>query len=123
MNDIRVLVVDDSLVSRKILIKMLKNIGLNDVVEAVEGKDGLTKVRNGDVKFIITDWNMPEMDGLEFIQAIKKEPQYQGIPILMVSTRSEKEDIITAIKTGANSYMAKPFTRKVLKEKILSMLQ
>jgi two-component system chemotaxis response regulator CheY len=117
---LKILIVDDSSTMRRIIINTLSRIGYSDVVEAEHGKAGLEKLGQGGVEMIITDWNMPEMDGLEFVQTVRG--QNQNIPILMVTTNAAKEDIVQALQSGVNNYVVKPFTPETLKEKIESLL-
>jgi two-component system chemotaxis response regulator CheY len=111
------LVVDDSVTMRRIMINALQRIGYTDVVEAVDGRDALTYFDES-ISFIITDWNMPQMSGLDFARAVRANPVGQTVPILMVTTRGAREDIVTAVEAGVNNYILKPFTPSVLKEKI-----
>ena len=112
------LVVDDSLTMRRIVINTLKAIGYADIVEAAHGKEAYLKLTSEGADFIITDWNMPEMSGLEFVKAIRANHQYEHLPILMVTTRGNKDDVIEAMKARVNNYLVKPFTAPGLKEKI-----
>jgi len=105
---------------RRIIINTLSRIGYSDVVEGEHGKAGLEKLAQGGIEMIITDWNMPEMDGLEFVNAVRG--QNSSIPILMVTTNAAKEDIVAALQAGVNNYVVKPFTPETLKEKIESLL-
>ena len=105
---------------RRIIINTLSRIGYTDVVEGENGKSGLEKLGQGGVEMIITDWNMPEMDGLEFVKTVRG--QNAAIPILMVTTNAAKEDIVEALQAGVNNYVVKPFTPETLKEKIESLL-
>lgn len=123
MSDLKILAVDDSPTMRRIIINTLKRAGYGDVTEASDGKDALAKLKVDKFNFVITDWNMPEMDGLTFVTNIRKTPEYKDLPILMVTTRSVKDDIIEAMKAGVNNYIVKPFTPETLKEKIESTLQ
>lgn len=116
----KILIVDDSSTMRRIIINTLSRIGYTDVVEGENGKNGLEKLGQGGVEMIITDWNMPEMDGLEFVKTVRA--QNAGIPILMVTTNAAKEDIVEALQAGVNNYVVKPFTPETLKEKIESLL-
>ncbi|HLP29747.1 MAG TPA: response regulator, partial [Geothrix sp.] len=104
----------------RIIINTLSRIGYTDVVEGENGKNGLEKLGQGGVEMIITDWNMPEMDGLEFVKTVRG--QNPAIPILMVTTNAAKEDIVEALQAGVNNYVVKPFTPETLKEKIESLL-
>ena len=122
MADLKILAVDDSPTMRRIILNTLKRAGFTDVVEAVDGKDALAKMEVDNFNFVITDWNMPEMDGLTFVTTLRKSEQYKSLPILMVTTRSVKDDIIEAMKAGVNNYIVKPFTPDTLKDKIDQIL-
>jgi two-component system chemotaxis response regulator CheY len=115
------LVVDDSLTMRRIIINALQRIGYNDTVEASDGKEALEKF-DGSIGFVITDWNMPSMSGVEFARAIRANSVGASVPILMVTTRGAREDIVAAVEAGVNNYILKPFTPSVLKEKIDRLL-
>lgn len=122
MSDMKILAVDDSSTMRRIILNTLKRAGFENVVEAENGKDALAKLEKEKVDFVITDWNMPEMDGLTFVSNLRKSSDYAKLPVLMVTTRSVKEDIVEALKAGVNSYIVKPFTPDTLKEKIDQVL-
>jgi two-component system chemotaxis response regulator CheY len=115
------LVVDDSATMRRIVVNALKSIGYDNVVEAADGSDALQKC-DATIELVITDWNMPVMGGLEFVKSLRAAPQHSRTPILMVTTRSVKEDILQAVEAGVSSYILKPFTPQVLKEKIDQIL-
>lgn len=119
----RFLVVDDSPTMRRIVVNALKTFGFEDVVQAEDGQDGLNKLKEETVDFVITDWNMPNMTGLELIKAIRSDDDLKHLPILMVTTRGLKQDIVEALKAKANNYVVKPFTPQVLKEKITAVLK
>lgn len=120
---IRFLVVDDSPTMRRIVINALKNIGYTDIVEAEDGKDALAKLYAEKIDFIITDWNMPNMTGLELTKAVRSDPNFANIPILMVTTRGMKQDVLEALQARVNNYIVKPFTPQILKEKIEQILK
>ncbi len=120
---IRFLVVDDSPTMRRIVINALKNIGYTEIVEAEDGKDALAKLYVEKIDFIITDWNMPNMNGLELTKAVRSDPNFANIPILMVTTRGMKEDVLEALQARVNNYIVKPFTPQILKEKIEQILK
>lgn len=115
------LVVDDSVTMRRIMINALQRIGYTEVVEASDGHEAMT-LFDDSVSFIITDWNMPVMSGLEFARSVRAMPSGHSVPILMVTTRGAREDIVTAVEAGVNNYILKPFTPSVLKEKIDRLL-
>ncbi len=121
--DLKILAVDDSPTMRRIIINTLKRAGFNDITEATDGKDALAKLKVDNFNFVITDWNMPEMDGLTLVTQIRKTEEYKDLPILMVTTRSVKDDIIQAMKAGVNNYIVKPFTPDTLKEKISQTIE
>jgi len=123
MRNLKILAVDDSPTMRRIIINTLKRAGFSDVDEATDGKDALAKMQVDDFDFIITDWNMPEMDGLAFVNSVRAEDKYKALPILMVTTRCVKDDIVQAMKAGVNSYIVKPFTPDTLKDKIKQILR
>ena len=118
----KILAVDDSPTMRRIIINTLKRAGFPDVIEASDGKDALAKLKVEEINFVITDWNMPEMDGLAFVNALRSSNEYKSMPVLMVTTRSVKDDIVEALKAGVNNYIVKPFTPDTLKEKIEQVL-
>jgi two-component system, chemotaxis family, chemotaxis protein CheY len=115
------LIVDDSATMRRILMNTLKKIGHDQFVEAENGEQALQKFKEGGVDVIITDWNMPVMNGLDLILAVRK--YNPNVPILMVTTNAAKSDIIEAIKAGANNYIVKPFTPDTLEGKLSSIIQ
>jgi two-component system, chemotaxis family, chemotaxis protein CheY len=123
MASLKFLIVDDSLTMRRIVINTLKSLGFDNVVEAVDGKDAMTKILSEGADFLITDWNMPEMNGLELTRWVRSGSPSQDMPILMVTTRGNKEDVIEAMKVRVNNYIVKPFTAQGLKEKIDAILK
>ncbi len=115
----KLLVVDDSSTMRRIIKNTLQRLGYEDILEAehgVEAWNHMTTVEGIDV--LITDWNMPEMNGLELVKKVRAEDKYKDIPIIMVTTEGGKSEVITALKAGVNNYIVKPFTPQVLKEKL-----
>ena len=114
----RALVIDDSRTVRAIIRKTLTEVGL-DVVEAGNGREGLEQLRDAeDVGVVLVDWNMPVMNGLEFIRAVRAERAYDAIRIMMVTTETEQEQVVRALDAGANEYLMKPFTRDILIAKL-----
>ena len=115
----KLLVVDDSSTMRRIIKNTLQRLGYEDIFEAengVEAWDILDK--NSDMGVLITDWNMPEMNGLELVKKTRADSRFVDIPIIMITTECGKVEVITAIKAGVNNYIVKPFTPQVLKEKL-----
>lgn len=117
------LVVDDSPTMRRIVINALKTFGYSELTEAEDGQDALNKLLSDPVDFVITDWNMPNMTGLELTKAIRSNDALKHLPILMVTTRGLKQDIIEALQAKVNNYVVKPFTPQVLKEKLDAVLK
>ena len=114
----RTLVIDDSRVKRIVIGNILREIGM-EVIEAGNGAEGLEQMRiEPDVDLILVDWNMPVMDGLEFIRAVRSQRAYDGVRIVMVTTETESEQVARAFHAGANEYIMKPFTKDVLVAKI-----
>jgi len=119
----KVLVVDDSSTMRRIIVNTLARLGYKDVVQGADGVEAWEAMqKNPDIGVVITDWNMPNMNGLELVKKIRAEEKYADIPIIMVTTEGGKAEVITALKAGVNNYIVKPFTPQVLKEKLQAVL-
>lgn len=116
------MVVDDSATMRRIVSNSLERLGYASIVEAADGQEALDGF-DSSVGFIITDWNMPVMSGLDFVRTLRARDDGKTVPILMVTTRSVREDIVQAAQAGVNNYVVKPFTPEVLKSKIDQVLQ
>ncbi len=116
--DIKILVVDDMATMRRIIKSLLEQLGFTNIDEAEDGKVALQKLEKGHYDFVITDWNMPNMTGIELVQAIRANENLKHLPVLMVTAEAKKENVIMAIKAGVNNYVVKPFTAETLKEKI-----
>jgi two-component system chemotaxis response regulator CheY len=123
MASIKILIVDDSITIRRIITNALKTVGFTETIEASNGREALEKLTSGKVDFIITDWNMPEMNGLDLIKEIRANPIYSSMPILMITTRGTEHDVVEALQAKVNSYIMKPFTPQELKEKIEGILK
>ena len=117
------LIVDDFSTMRRILRNLLKESGFHNVEEAEDGEDALAKMNKHNFDFIITDWNMPNMDGLLLLETIRQQEKWAKLPVLMVTAEAKKENIIAASKAGASGYMVKPFTAAILEQKIEQILQ
>ncbi|MCL7461892.1 chemotaxis response regulator CheY [Pseudomonas sp. NW5] len=113
-----ILVVDDFPTMRRIVRGLLKELGFNNVEEAEDGQDALNKLRSGKFEFVVSDWNMPNLDGLDMLKAIRADAALQHLPVLMVTAEAKKENIIAAAQAGANGYVVKPFTAATLEEKL-----
>lgn len=116
--NIKILVVDDFPTMRRIIRNLLKDLGYENVDEAEDGAMGLEKLRNGSFDFVVSDWNMPNLDGLEMLKQIRADANLSAMPVLMVTAEAKKENIIAAAQAGANGYVVKPFTAATLEEKL-----
>lgn len=116
--NLRFLVVDDFSTMRRIVRNLLKELGFNNVDEAEDGADALNKIKTKGFDFVISDWNMPNMDGLELLKSIRASADIASLPVLMVTAEAKKENIIAAAQAGASGYVVKPFTAATLEEKL-----
>ena len=116
--DLNFLVVDDFSTMRRIVCNLLKELGYNKIEEAEDGVDALEKIRAGQIDFVVADWNMPNMDGLELLKTIRADDALKHIPVMMVTAEAKKENIIAAAQAGASGYVVKPFTAAILEEKL-----
>lgn len=116
--NLRFLVVDDFATMRRIVRNLLQDLGYKNVEEAEDGQDALAKLRSEKTDFVISDWNMPNMDGLQMLTEIRKDDALKALPVLMVTAEAKKENIIAAAQAGANGYVVKPFTAAILEEKL-----
>lgn len=121
--NIKILVVDDFPTMRRIIRNLLKELEFVNVDEAEDGAIGLEKLKAGNYGFVVSDWNMPNMDGLAMLQAIRATPSMAKLPVLMVTAEAKKENIIAAAQSGANGYVVKPFTAITLEEKITKIFE
>ena len=113
----RVLIVDDSITARKVIERSLTSLGIKRIYEAKDGTEGVhILTKNPTTDIIIVDWEMPVMDGLEFIKNVRAHPEFQKVKIIMASSKHSKEDVITALKAGADNYIAKPFSDQTLSQ-------
>jgi two-component system chemotaxis response regulator CheY len=116
---LKLLVVDDSSTMRRIIKNTLARLGHKDVLEGADGVEGWEQLdAHPEVDMLITDWNMPEMNGLELVKKVRADERFKDLPIIMVTTEGGKAEVITALKAGVNNYIVKPFTPQVLKEKL-----
>lgn len=116
--NIAFLVVDDFPTMRRIVRSLLKELGFNNVEEAEDGQEALTKLKGGGFDFVVADWNMPNLDGMEMLKQIRADPDLSKLPVLMVTAEAKKENIIAAAQAGASGYVVKPFTAATLDEKL-----
>ena len=115
---LRFLVVDDFSTMRRIVRNLLKELGFTKVDEAEDGAIALQKLRGGEFDFVVSDWNMPNMDGLQLLQAVRADPALKHLPVLMITAEAKKENIIAAAQSGASGYIVKPFTAATLGDKL-----
>ena len=116
----RALVIDDSKAVRSIIGKIMRELGFGEVVEAGNGLEALERLKEkGKPQIALVDWNMPEMNGYEFVCAVRADSAYDDVPLMMVTTETEMAQVITALEAGANEYVMKPFTKDVLREKLI----
>jgi two-component system chemotaxis response regulator CheY len=116
--NMKFLVVDDFSTMRRIVRNLLKELGFTNVDEAEDGVVALQKLKNGHFQFVITDWNMPNMTGIDLLKNIRADPELKALPVLMITAEAKKENIIEAAQSGASGYIVKPFTAAVLEEKL-----
>lgn len=114
----KILIVDDFSTMRRIVKNVLKQIGFENIEEAEDGVQAVAKLQGGGYGFIVSDWNMPNMDGMELFQKVRANPVTKEIPFLMVTAEAEKDKVILAIQAGVNNYIVKPFTAEIFKEKM-----
>ncbi len=114
----KILVVDDFSTMRRIVKNLLRDLGFTNTVEADDGKTALPILEAGGIDFLVTDWNMPGMTGIDLLKAVRANPSLVDLPVLMVTAEAKREQIIMAAQAGVNGYVIKPFTATTLKEKI-----
>ncbi|MBU8850146.1 MAG: response regulator [Desulfobacterales bacterium] len=121
--NIKILLVDDFATMRKVIKNLLKQSGYNNIVEAEDGVDALKVLKSEKVDFVISDWNMPNMTGIELLKAVRADSDLSGLPFLMVTAEGLKENVVVAVKAGVSNYIVKPFTAEVLNEKIKKIIE
>jgi two-component system chemotaxis response regulator CheY len=120
---LKYLVVDDFSTMRRIVRNLMKELGYTNVEEAEDGAIALQKLRAGSFDFVVTDWNMPNMDGLTLLQTVRSDPNLKHLPVLMITAEAKKENIIAAAQAGASGYIVKPFTAGTLGEKMAKIFE
>ncbi len=114
----KILVVDDFSTMRRIIKNLLRDLGFTNVSEADDGSTALPMLQNGDFDFVVTDWNMPGMQGIDLLREIRKDDKLKHMPVMMVTAEAKKEQIVAAAQAGVNGYIVKPFTAATLKGKL-----
>jgi two-component system chemotaxis response regulator CheY len=116
--DMNILVVDDFVTMRRIIKGSLKKIGFNNVIEAEDGHLALDELKKSKIGLVISDWNMPNMTGIELLRTIRKDKDLKDVPFIMVTAEGQRENVLHAVQEGVNNYVVKPFTPEILAEKI-----
>ncbi len=116
--EMKILIVDDFSTMRRIIKNLLRDLGFNNTQEADDGKTGLPMLQGGTYDFLVTDWNMPGMSGIDLLKAVRVDDNLKSLPVLMVTAESKRDQIVEAAQAGVNGYIVKPFTATTLKEKI-----
>ncbi|MDB2386245.1 chemotaxis response regulator CheY [Shewanella sp.] len=116
--NMKILVVDDFSTMRRIIKNLLRDLGFNNTQEADDGSTALPMLQKGEFDFVVTDWNMPGMQGIDLLKAIRADDSLKHLPVLMVTAEAKREQIIAAAQAGVNGYVVKPFTAATLKEKL-----
>ena len=116
--NMKILIVDDFSTMRRIIKNLLRDLGFTNTSEADDGSSALPMLQNGNFDFLVTDWNMPGMTGIDLLKAVRADDKLKNLPILMVTAEAKRDQIIEAAQAGVNGYVVKPFTAAVLKEKI-----
>ena len=114
----KILIVDDFSTMRRIIKNLLRDLGYNNTSEADDGTTALPMLQTGQYDFLVTDWNMPGMQGIDLLKAVRSDASISSLPVLMVTAESKREQIVEAAQAGVNGYIVKPFTAQTLKEKI-----
>lgn len=114
----KILIVDDFSTMRRIIKNLLRDLGFNNTHEADDGNTALPLLKQGDFEFLVTDWNMPGMQGIDLLKAVRADEKLSKLPVLMVTAEAKREQIVEAAQAGVNGYIVKPFTAATLKEKI-----
>jgi len=114
----KILIVDDFSTMRRIIKNLLRDLGFDNTQEADDGTTALPMIKSGGFDFVVTDWNMPGMQGIDLLKEIRSDSALAGLPVLMVTAESKREQIVEAAQAGVNGYIVKPFTAQTLKEKI-----
>lgn len=121
--NMKILIVDDFSTMRRIIKNLLRDLGFTNTHEADDGTTALPILRNGNFDFLISDWNMPGMTGIDLLKAVRADPTLASLPVLMVTAESKREQIIAAAQAGVNGYVVKPFTAAILEEKIKKIFE
>jgi two-component system chemotaxis response regulator CheY len=116
--NMKILVVDDMATMRRIVKTVLKQLGFSNIVEAENGEEGLQKLRSDTFQFVVSDWNMPVMTGIDMLRAIRADENLKAIPVLMVTAEAQQANLVEAVQAGVSNYIVKPFTAETMQEKL-----
>lgn len=119
----KILVVDDMVTMRRIVKNVLKQLGFSNIDEAENGQDGLQKLRAGQYNFVVSDWNMPVMTGIDMLRAIRADEKLKAIPVLMVTAEAQQSNLVEAVQAGVSNYIVKPFTAEIMQEKLAKIFK
>lgn len=121
--NMKILVVDDMVTMRRIVKNVLKQLGFANLDEAENGQDGLQKLRTGTYDFVVSDWNMPVMTGIDMLRAIRADEKLKAIPVLMVTAEAQQSNLVEAVQAGVSNYIVKPFTAETMQEKLAKIFK
>lgn len=119
----KILVVDDMVTMRRIVKNVLKQLGFSNIDEAENGQDGLQKLKASKYDFVVSDWNMPVMTGIDMLRAIRADEQLKAIPVLMVTAEAQQKNLVEAVQAGVSNYIVKPFTADTMQEKLAKIFK
>ena len=119
----KILIVDDMVTMRRIVKNVLKQLGFSNIDEAENGQDGLQKLKSCKYDFVVSDWNMPVMTGIDMLRAIRADEQLKAIPVLMVTAEAQQKNLVEAVQAGVSNYIVKPFTAETMQEKLAKIFK
>ena len=119
----KILIVDDMVTMRRIVMNVLKQLGFSNIDEAENGQDGLQKLKSSKYDFVVSDWNMPVMTGIDMLRAIRADEQLKAIPVLMVTAEAQQKNLVEAVQAGVSNYIVKPFTAETMQEKLAKIFK
>lgn len=121
--NMKILIVDDMVTMRRIVKNVLKQLGFSNIDEAENGQDGLQKLKSSKYDFVVSDWNMPVMTGIDMLRAIRADEQLKAIPVLMVTAEAQQKNLVEAVQAGVSNYIVKPFTAETMQEKLAKIFK
>lgn len=119
----KILIVDDMVTMRRIVKNVLKQLGFSNIDEAENGQDGLQKLKSSKYDFVVSDWNMPVMTGIDMLRAIRADEQLKAIPVLMVTAEAQQKNLVEVVQAGVSNYIVKPFTAETMQEKLAKIFK